>query len=186
MFILLFPPFSSIVSLFVFFFPFSDGPSSLSYGVTNISFSLISVSDVAMYNLKESNALVEEWMLLANITGKYVYHTHRRDLLHYVLFNSMTLYPILSCPVLSCPTQSCLVLSFPILSCAVLSSHIPRNPNHYPYDDHLHLYSSQTQHAQQLIYFHLQILITSSSPILKLSIAIDKSTSPLLYYHHRF
>jgi hypothetical protein len=25
--------------------------------------------DVAMYNLKESNALVEEWMLLANITG---------------------------------------------------------------------------------------------------------------------
>ena len=26
-------------------------------------------TDVAMYAMKESNALVEEWMLLANITG---------------------------------------------------------------------------------------------------------------------
>ena len=66
-------------------------------------------SDVAMYNLKESNALVEEWMLLANITGMtqpyssqpftlsiYAYYSEYYSLCH---FRFLSISSFLSHPV---------------------------------------------------------------------------------------
>ena len=60
------------------------------------------LSDVAMYALKESNALVEEWMLLANITGT----GHRCTALPCTTLPCPALY----CTTLPCTTLHCLAL----------------------------------------------------------------------------
>ena len=60
---------SSLLSLYIL------PPPPSFYSLSPPKFLLLCNIDVAMYALKESNALVEEWMLLANITGQFHFHS---------------------------------------------------------------------------------------------------------------